>query len=298
MQNKEKRSVSMDLNKYKKNFAEIEKMQQTKNLDYYAYPAKYYVKPFKIAGNVYYIGDSKVCSHLIDTGDGLIVFDSGFQHSIHLMVQAIWEAGFNPSDIRYLIHSHEHFDHIGAANEFKELYGCKLVISKAGADIMRDRPELVYMKANPNPYASLFTPDLELNDGDEIRLGNTVIRCISTPGHAPGVMSFFFDTEEDGKTYHVGYFGGAGFNTLYKEKLEQDHLPLSMRDTFLESLQKVREIPVDIVLGNHPRQNETLKKREAMLNNPESNPFINPSEWKEFVDNLTNQFKIFMENGN
>lgn len=288
----------MDLEKYKQNFTEIEKMQQTKNLDYYAYPAKYYVKPFCIAGNIYYIGDSKVCSHLIDTGEGLIVFDSGFQHSIHLMVQAVWEAGFNPADIKYLIHSHEHFDHIGAANEFKELYGCKLVISKAGADIMRERPELVYMAANPNPYASLFTPDLELEDGDLISLGNTTIHCVSTPGHSPGVMSFFFDITDHGKTYHVGYFGGAGFNTLYKEKLKQDKLPLSMRETFLNSLQKVREIPVDIVLGNHPRQNETLKKREKMLNNPETNPFIDSNEWKQFIDSLTAEFNAFIELGN
>ncbi len=288
----------MDFEKYQKSFEEIEKMQQTKNLDYYRYPAKYYVKPFKIAGNVYYIGDSKVCSHLIDTGEGLIMFDSGFQHSIHLLVQAVWEAGFNPADIKYLIHSHEHFDHIGAANEFKELYGCKLAISKAGAQVMRERPELVYLKACPNPYASLFEPDLELEDGDEIALGNTRIRCLLTPGHSPGVMSFFFDTVENGKTYHVGYFGGVGFNTLYRKKLEQDGLPLSMRDTFLKSLQRVRDIPVDIVLGNHPRQNETLMKREKMLKEPGTNPFINPEEWKEFTDSLTRQFHAFMEAGN
>lgn len=175
----------MDLEKYKKSYQEIEKLQQTKNLDYYRHPARYYVKPFKIVGNLYYIGDQKVCSHLIDTGDGLIVFDSGFQHSIHLMVQAIWELGFDPADIKYLIHSHEHFDHIGAANEFKDLYGCKLVISKAGADIMRDRPELVYLKACPNPYASLFTPDIELEDGDEITLGNTTIKCLRTRAILP-----------------------------------------------------------------------------------------------------------------
>lgn len=182
----------MDLEKYKMSFREIEELQRTKNLDYYAYPSRYYVKPFKIVGNVYYIGDEKVCSHLIDTGAGLIMFDSGFQHSIHLLVQAIWEAGFNPADIKYLIHSHEHFDHIGAANDFRELYGCKLAISKDGAAIMRERPELVYLAANPNPYASLFEADLELADGEVLELGNTRIRCVATPGHSPGVMSFFF----------------------------------------------------------------------------------------------------------
>ena len=54
----------MDLEKYKKSYQEIEKLQQTKNLDYYRHPARYYVKPFKIVGNLYYIGDQKVCSHL------------------------------------------------------------------------------------------------------------------------------------------------------------------------------------------------------------------------------------------
>lgn len=155
-----------------------------------------------------------------------------------MLVQAVWEAGFNPADIKYLIHSHEHFDHIGAADEFRDLYGCKLVISRAGADVMRERPELVYLKASPNPYATLFTPDLELEDGQVLTLGNTSIRCVLTPGHSPGVMSFFFDTCEDGRTYHVGYFGGAGFNTLYREKLLADKLPLSMRETFLESCRR------------------------------------------------------------
>ncbi len=288
----------MDLEKYQMSYEEIEQVQRTKNLDYYAHPARYYVKPFKIVGNVYYIGDSKVCAHLVDTGDGLIMFDSGFQHSIHLLVQAIWEAGFNPADIKYLIHSHEHFDHIGAANDFKDLYGCKLVISRAGAEVMRNRPELVYMQANPNPYASIFTPDLELEDGEMLTLGNTSVKCVLTPGHSPGVMSFFFDTQEDGATYHIGYFGGAGFNTLYRRKLEADDLPLSMRETFLESLAKVREYPVDVVLGNHPRQNETLKKREMMLAGAQSNPFVDPDEWKCFVDQMSEKFRQFMANGN
>lgn len=287
----------MDLDKYKMSYEEIQKVQDTKNLDYYAYPARYYVKPFKMIGGVYYIGDSKVCSHLVDTGEGLIMFDSGFQHSIHLLVQAIWELGFNPADIKYIIHSHEHFDHIGAANDFKDLYGCKLVISKAGAEVMRNRPELVYMKANPNPYASLFTPDIELEDGEVLSLGNTSIKCIATPGHSSGVMSFFFDTIEDGKIYHIGYFGGAGYNTLYKEKLIEDGIPLSARQTFLDSLQKVREIPVDVVLGNHPRQNETLEKREKMLKNTDENPFIDPEEWKRFIDSLTIKFNEFIQSG-
>lgn len=288
----------MDLEKYKKSYEELQQLQQTKNLDYYAHPSRYYVKPFRIIGDVYYIGDQKVCSHLIDTGEGLIVFDSGFQHSIHLMVQAIWECGFNPKDVKYIFHSHEHFDHIGAANDFKDLYGTKLAISKVGADIFRNRPELVYMEACPCPYASVFEPDMELEDGQIFTLGHTTIRCIHTPGHAPGVMSFFFDTEEEGQIYHVGYFGGAGYNTLYKQALLHDGLPLNSRQQFLDSLQKVRKEQVDVVLGNHPRQNETLQKRERMLEDPDKNPFVDSDEWIRFIDTLTEQFQAFMDAGN
>lgn len=66
----------------------------------------------------------------------------------------------------------------------------------------------------------------------------------------------------------------------------------------MESLQKVRDIPVDVVLGNHPRQNETLVKRERMLREPGTNPFVDKQEWQRFVDQLTVKFIEFMDAGN
>lgn len=288
----------MDLEKYRANYEQIQQVQKTKNLDFYAYPAKYYCHPFRIAGNLYYIGDQKVCSHLIDTGDGLIVFDSGFPCTTHLMIQAIWELGFNPKDVRYLIHSHEHFDHIGGACEFQELYGTQLLISEAGAKVMAEHPEWVYMEGSEGKHSPIFTPDKTLKDGEKLTLGNTTIECVLTPGHSPGVMSFFFQIQDGEKTWNVGYFGGAGFNTLYKEALKADGRPQSAREEFLASLAKVRDRKVDIVLGNHPRQNETLKKRSQMLDNPQVNPFIDPEEWHNFCDTMTEQFKAFMELGN
>ncbi len=87
----------------------------TENLrEYYEHPSRYYLPPFQIFGNLYYIGDKKVCSHLVDTGRGLIVFDSGYPHTAHLLLRSIWELGFDPKDIRYIIHSHGHCDHCGA----------------------------------------------------------------------------------------------------------------------------------------------------------------------------------------
>lgn len=287
----------MNLERYRKSYEELEAIQQTKNLDFYAYPAKYYCKPFRIAGNLYYIGDQRVCSHLVDTGDGLLVFDSGFPCTTHLMIQAIWELGFDPKDVKVIIHSHEHFDHIGGACEFRELFGTKLAISRAGAEVMKDHPEQVYMEFSEGKHSPIFTPDILLEDGAVFTLGNTSVRCVHTPGHSEGVMSFFFRIKEGDATYDVGYFGGAGFNTLYKKALEKSGRPLSTQQQFLDSLRKVREEKVDIVLGNHPHQNETLKKREEMLAHPEKNPFLDPTEWKTFCDTMTDSFQQFLAMG-
>lgn len=287
----------MDLEKYQMDYQSLMSEKEKQRTDYFIHPGKYYVHPFRMVGNVYYIGDKKVCSHLIDTGDGLIMFDCGFSHGTHLLVQAIWEMGFSPSDIRYLILSHEHLDHIGSASFFRELYGCKLVISETGADVIRNHPEQLKLERSPNPYFRLFEPDIELKDGQILKLGNTSIKCVHTPGHAEGVMSFFFDTEEKGKVYRVGYFGGVGFNTLYKASLKERGRSLSAREQFLESLRKVRNEKVDVVLGNHPRQNETLEKRGRMLENPDVNPFIDSGEWIRFLDTLEKNYAEFLKSG-
>lgn len=287
----------MDLEKYHAGYKELMEQKEQQRVDYFVHPGKYYVHPFKIAGNLYYIGDKYVCSHLIDTGDGLIMFDSGYPHTAHMLVQAVWEAGFNPKDIRCLIHSHEHIDHIGCANFFKELYHCQLAISGEGARVMRSHPEQLRLDRSPSPYFRLFEPDIELEDGQVLNIGNTSIRCVHTPGHAEGVMTFFFDVEEGGKRYRAGYFGGVGFNTLYKKALEERKRPISAREDFLKSLDKVRGETVDIVLGNHPRQNETLEKRKKMLQDPSKNYFIDPAEWGMFLDTLKEKFKAFIDTG-
>lgn len=89
------------------------------------YPDDFYVRPFQIAGNVYYIGNKAVCSHLIDTGEGLIVIDTSYPELDHLLINSIWEAGFDPKDIRIVLHTHLHYDHFGATNTLTKIYGAK-----------------------------------------------------------------------------------------------------------------------------------------------------------------------------
>ena len=269
-----------------------------KNEHYFRYPAKYNVKPFRIIGDLYYVGDARVCVHLLDTHDGLILFDSGFHHTIHLLVQAIWEAGFDPKDIQYIIHSHGHYDHFGATNDFKELYGCKTFLSAADAELLRENPARSLMEYCPHPWAENIVPDVEINDGDIIRLGDQEIRCVLVPSHTSGTMAFFFNVKEGDTVYRVGYYGGVGFLSVYKEYLEKYNLPLSLQDDFFRSLDKVYDEQVDVVLGNHPSQNSTLEKRKKMLENPDGpNPFICSTEWQTFLDTIRGQFQDFVDAG-
>lgn len=264
--------------------------------DYYRYPERYYVKPFRIAGNIYYVGDKKVCSHLIDTGEGLILIDTGYPQADYMYLHAIWDAGFRPQDVRYILHTHAHLDHMGATVPLKAISGCETFMSEADALAMRDRPELVMMP--PEYGRRLFRPDHLLCDGDVVRLGNTAIRCLLTPGHTQGVMSFFLDVEEGGRTYRAGTFGGAGFITLYQEYLLTHGLPVETQQVFLHTLDRLMEERVDIVLGNHPDPNHILEKRALQLEQPGTNPFLDPEDWGNYLGWVKAEFLQFLEDGN
>ncbi len=267
-------------------FDEVEGGFLQSHIDYYLYPSDYRVEPFKIFGNLYYVGDKKVCSHLIDTGDGLILFDTGYRHALHLLLESIRSLGFDPSDIRYIIQSHGHFDHFGGSSELRRMYGCEILMSQADTELLRENPERALLCYAPQKYDEICMPDRELCDNDIITLGNTSIRCILTPGHTGGTMTFFFDASDGKKTYRVGYMGGVGFLSIYKDYCKKYCLPLDMCKKLGESIRRVWDEPVDIVIGNHPNQNCTVEKRQWMLEHPEENPFINPESWHIFLSAL------------
>ena len=265
--------------------------------DFYLHPANYFIEPFQIFGNLYYIGDKKVCSHLIDTGDGLIVFDTGFRNAMHMQLESIRRLGFDPKDIKYIIHSHEHFDHFGGSADFRTLFGSKICMSKAGTELLRERPDRALCHLGPMVLDEIPWPDIELEDGDVLTLGNTSIRCVLTPGHTGGVMTFFFDVTDGETTYRAGYFGGAGYLTAIRDYCIQFGLPENMLEQMVQSTYKVWDEHVDIMLGNHPNQNCTLEKRQWMIDHPGENPFIDETAWHYFLTLIREGFSKAIADG-
>jgi metallo-beta-lactamase class B len=254
----------------------------------YRYPDRYWIDPFCIFGNLYYVGNKDAGSYLIDSGDGLILIDTTYPTNAALMVQSIWQAGFNPRNIVYIFHTHGHFDHFGATRLLKFLSGARTLLGERDAKMFRERPELALIDSGKYAYLEPFSPDIELKGGETITLGNTSIRTVATPGHSDGVISYFFDVYSGNERYTAGLFGGAGMNTLNRHFIARYGNSHS-RAEFLDSLAKVRGEKVDIVLGNHAAQNQTLEKPGK------SNPFIDPGEWQRLIDGLETRFNQMLE---
>lgn len=265
--------------------------------DFYADPDSYAIDPFCIFGNVYYVGDQKVCMHLVDTGDGLILFDSGYSHNYHGLLRSIKTLGFSPADIKILIHSHAHFDHFGGGDRLRKTYGTKIYMSAVDTELTRQMPRRALMELAPGKDDTICYPDITIEDGDVITLGNTQIHCVLSPGHTPGTMSFFFKATDGERSLDVGYFGGVGFLTLYKEYLAEYALDPNMLEVLGNTIKLLKKRQVDIFLGNHPNHNCTLEKRQYMQEHPEDNPFINGAGWQIFLDALEARRADFQQQG-
>lgn len=264
-------------------------------IDFSKYPEKYSVAPFRIYGNLYFVGNKSVGAHLIDTGDGLILIDTTYPMTQAMLIQSIWELGFDPRDIGYIIHTHGHFDHFGATALLKQISGARTFLGAGDVRMFKQQPELALTEGCGCSDFQLFEPDVVMEDGDIITLGNTKIRIVSTPGHSDGVISFFTEIEEDGVRLIAGMHGGAGMNTMCRPFIERYHNE-HCREDFLSGLSKVWDEPVDIMLGNHSAHNKTVEKRQYMLEHPdEPNPFIDRGEWRSYLESIKLRFETMLK---
>ena len=226
------------------------------------------IKPFRIIGNTYFVGTQPASSHMIDTGDGLILIDTGYAHTADVVVESVTELGFNICDVKYIIHSHGHYDHTGGTEKIVALSGAKTFLAKEDCK-----------------YVVGFEPDYDLKDGDIIKLGKTEILCLRTPGHTEGTVSLFWNEEEDGKVYRLGTFGGAGTAQVRKDYLNRCNCSYLNRGLFFESIERLKREHVDVFIGNHAGQNNTRENSEIMRRTG-INPFIDDTKWLAFLEKV------------
>ncbi|MEI0686234.1 MBL fold metallo-hydrolase [Brachyspira pilosicoli] len=169
------------------------------------------LKPTKVFDNVYCIGSVSVVAWVIETSDGLILIDSMWDdRDAKLIEEGIKGFGLDPKDLKYIILSHGHGDHYGGANYLRNKYATKVVLTKTDTDLMYN----LNTGAN-SPRSPKTKVDIYSKDKDVIKLGDTSITILETPGHTAGCSSFIFPVKYKGKEYTAVLWGGTG---LPKEK--------------------------------------------------------------------------------
>ncbi|MBO5701200.1 MAG: MBL fold metallo-hydrolase [Clostridia bacterium] len=220
------------------------------------------IEPFRLFGNVYFIGTYAESSHIIDTGEGLIMIDTG-RDNLGAILKGLETFGYSARDVKYIINSHWHGDHTASTREMAEMSGAKTLIGKDD-----------YEKAK-----RYFDADILVSEGDTLTLGNTTVTFMGTPGHTKGTISLFFDSEDNGQVCRVGMFGGAGANTLAKGKFDYE----GCREDYRKSVHRLLGEKVDVFIGNHSWNNMTYEN-SLILRETGENRFIDPTAWTKFLE--------------
>lgn len=243
-------------------------------------PWEAYVEPIKMAPGVWYIsGNDWVACYLIDTGDGLILIDTAMHETAYLMVENIRKLGYKLTDIKKILLTHAHIDHIGAARTMKELTGAKIYLGERDLLFLHERRDLIRIG---NYTCGEFEPDELYSDDKPIAQGTITVHTVSTPGHTPGCTSMFFDVkDENGRVLRCGIHGGIGLNVT-KADFERDGLPQSLRDEFINGLKRLDQMQVDICLPSHTNQVGILLLKDQITET--HNPYIDPSIWHELMN--------------
>ena len=239
------------------------------------------IPPVMLTDDIAFVGGTPVSSHCILAKDGLILLDTGYPGMLDGIAANMKALGLDIMDVKYILHSHGHIDHYGSTAELLRKTGAKSLIGREDADIVTGKRDLSWAKELELAPAECFTPDILFSDGDVLQLGGKTIRCVHAPGHTEGTYALFVNTSVHGTPMVAAMHGGVGVNSLSRKFLDSYGLPRTLRDQFREGLYRLAREHVDIVLGNHPGQNDTEGKISRMRAG--SNPFVDSGEWNRFL---------------
>ncbi len=238
--------------------------------------------PTKYTDDVYHIGAEHAPCWLIESTDGLILLDTGLPQTLYLLLDNLRKLGFDYRDIRHIIHSHGHIDHIGGTRALVALTGAKTYIGYGDEETVRGNNALQWCNEYNREFEEPFAPDVIVHDREKVQIGDKEFLFVATPGHTAGTMSIFFNCCDKGKTYRAGMFGGGGLNSMKRSYLEKYGLPMSLRKDFLQSIDKVYNEKVEVHIGNHLEDNNHQEKMQTAAHGV--NPFLDGSTWKRFLD--------------
>lgn len=234
------------------------------------------VEPFKIIGNIYYVGAAGVSAFLIHTPEGSVLLDGGLPETAPRIAQGIATLGFDIRSVKWLINSHAHFDHGGGLAELQRLTGAPVAASAADGTVLRAGAR------NMPPVKVART----VNDGDTIEIGGTVLTAHMTPGHTKGCTTWTTTARESGRDYKVLFH----CSTSVVDRLAGNTAYPSIVQDYEATFATLAKLEADVFLGAHPSFFKMAGKRQRMTAGG-PNPFVDPEELGQFNAFSKRQFE-------
>jgi metallo-beta-lactamase class B len=243
------------------------------------------VKPFRIAGNLYYVGAQDLTSFLLTTDQGHILLDGGEAATAPQVERNIRALGFKVMDVKILLNSHAHFDHAGGLAELKRTSGAIVVASEP------DRYALETGDRNDFAWGDRFAfdpvkVDRTVADGETIHLGNAKMTAHLTPGHTKGCTTWTTTVSDQKSNYNVVFVCSV---TVPGYVLVNNSTYPNIVSDYKHSFEVLQALPCDIFLASHGAFFGLTAKR-ASIGSALGNPFVNGAEYQRFVRDSQREF--------
>ncbi len=245
--------------------------------------------PFRVIGNVYYVGSKDLASYLITTPQGHILINSNLTSSVPQIQKNVEALGFHFKDVKILLISHGHWDHAAGSAEIKRLTGAKYMVMDSDVPVVESGGKTDFRYGAE--AGSHFPPtkvDRVLHDGDEVKLNGVVLVAHKTPGHTKGCTTWTMKVREDGKTYNVVIVGSPNVNPGYKLVDNADY-PTIAQDYEL-TFRTLNSLPCDVFLGAHGGY-FGMEAKFVRMKAGAANPFVDPEGYKSYVAEREQAFR-------
>jgi len=236
---------------------------------------------FRIASNLYYVGSKGLANYLITTPQGHILINSDLEANVPLIRASVESLGFKFKDIKILLISHAHWDHDAGSALIKELTGAKYMVMDADVPVVESGGKSDFQYGNdPEMLYKPTKVDRVLHDGDEVKLGETVLVAHLTPGHTKGCTTWTMKVNEGPKSYDVVIVGSPNVNPGYK-LVDNAQYP-QMAEDFEKTFRVLKSLQCDIFLGAHGNYFD-METKYPQFKGGLATAFVDPDGYKKFV---------------
>ena len=248
------------------------------------------VEPFRIVGNVYYVGASGVTAFLITTPQGHILLDGGLPITAPLIEKSIRTLGFSPQDVKYLLLSHAHFDHAGGLAELKRTTKARLLVSREDAPMLRSGGKGDFSFGDRFVFPAV-EPDQLIENGQAVSLGGTTLTAHVTPGHTKGCTTWTMTANEGGRAHPVLFHCST---TVPGHRLVNNAAYPEIVADYEGSFRTLRALPCDVLLAPHAGFFQLQEKRGKMREGG-ANPFVDAKGCAAFIERSATEFRAELE---